>query len=97
MALSELMTLIILAACFNAIHFTTADEGLFYTAAVYEHKVLLNTQPNVAVGRQAALQHMYRNLEVFEQQVTSAAQQVMYRVCAAVGGKAQALIFTMSS
>ncbi|XP_027031834.1 biotinidase [Tachysurus fulvidraco] len=75
MALSELMTLIILAACFNGIHFSTADEGLFYTAAVYEHKVLLNTQPNVAMGRQAALQHMYRNLEVFEQQVTSAAQQ----------------------
>ncbi|KAK3532033.1 hypothetical protein QTP86_003479 [Hemibagrus guttatus] len=74
MTLSELRA-VILAAWFTGIHFTLAEEGLFYTAAVYEHQVLLNPEPKVVVGRKAALQHMDRNLEVFEKQATSAARQ----------------------
>lgn len=76
MAQSELWT-VILAACFSGVHFSTAEEGLFYTASVYEHQVLLNPQPKVVLGRKAALQQMDRNLEVFETQATSAARQVM--------------------
>lgn len=67
---------VILAAWFSGTHFAIAEEDLFYTAAVYEHQVLLNPDPEVAVGRKAALQHMNRNLVVFEKQATSAAQQV---------------------
>ncbi|TSO47158.1 Biotinidase [Bagarius yarrelli] len=71
MALCGLMAVILAAG----IHFSTAEGDLFYTAAVYEHRVLLNPEPEVTVGRKAALQHMNRNLEVFEKQATFAAQQ----------------------
>lgn len=67
---------VLLAAWFAGTHFAVAEEGLFYTAAVYEHQVLLNPDPKVVVGRKTALQHMNRNLEVFEKQSTSAAHQV---------------------
>lgn len=70
------LAVVILAAWFTGTPVTVAEEDLFYTAAVYEHKVVLNPEPKVAVGRKAALQHMNRNLEVFEKQATSAAQQV---------------------
>ncbi|XP_060798616.1 biotinidase [Neoarius graeffei] len=66
---------VILAAWLSGARLSTAEEDLFYTAAVFEHQVLLNPEPKVAVGRKAALQHMDRNLEVFEKQATSAAQQ----------------------
>lgn len=70
------LAVVTLAAWFAGTHLAVAEEDLFYTAAVYEHQVLLNPEPKVAVGRKAALQHMNRNLEVFETQATSAAQQV---------------------
>lgn len=76
MALRGLRT-VILTCWFAGTHLSVAGEHLVYTAAVYEHQVLLNPNPKVAVGRKVALQHMNRNLEVFEKQATSAAQQVM--------------------
>ncbi|KAL2080651.1 hypothetical protein ACEWY4_024444 [Coilia grayii] len=46
-----------------------------YVAAVYEHVVVLNPNPGVAISRFAALEHMLKNLEVFEEQAALAAQQ----------------------
>ncbi|KAM9493461.1 biotinidase [Clarias gariepinus] len=74
MALCE-CTVVVLVAWFTRIHFTIAQEELFYTAAVYEHRVHLNPDPKVVVGRNAALQHMNQNLEVFKRQATAAAEQ----------------------
>lgn len=67
---------VLLAVVFSGTHYAVEEQDFFYTAAVYEHKVHLNPDPKVTVGRKVALQHMYRNLEVFEKQATSAAQQV---------------------
>ncbi|KAG5264343.1 hypothetical protein AALO_G00252700 [Alosa alosa] len=50
-------------------------ESPSYVAAVYEHLVVLNPNPRVALGRRAALEHMQKNLDVFEQQAALAAQQ----------------------
>ncbi|XP_010768573.1 biotinidase [Notothenia coriiceps] len=46
-----------------------------YIAAVYEHNVILNPDPRVPLSRPAALQHMQRNLDIYEQQAARAAQQ----------------------
>lgn len=54
---------------------TEAGVGSSYVAAVYEHKVILNPEPEVVLSRPAALQHMLRNLDVYEQQAARAAQQ----------------------
>lgn len=48
-----------------------------YVAAVYEHRVILNPEPNVPLSRQDALQHMQKNLEIYEEQAALAAQQVL--------------------
>ncbi|XP_064873961.1 biotinidase-like [Oncorhynchus nerka] len=51
-------------------------EGtLSYVAAVYEHKVILNPEPHVPLSRAAALEHMMRNLKVYEEQAARAAEQ----------------------
>lgn len=47
-----------------------------YVAAVYEHNVVLNPEPHVPLSRHDALQHMWRNLDVYEEQAALAAQQV---------------------
>uniref|UniRef100_A0A3Q0SSP9 Biotinidase n=1 Tax=Amphilophus citrinellus TaxID=61819 RepID=A0A3Q0SSP9_AMPCI len=46
-----------------------------YVAAVYEHKVILNPDPRVPVSRHDALQHMQKNLDIYEEQAARAAQQ----------------------
>ncbi|XP_054619310.1 biotinidase [Dunckerocampus dactyliophorus] len=46
-----------------------------YFAAVYEHRVILNPEPLVPLSRSNALQHMQRNLDVYEEQAALAAQQ----------------------
>ncbi|XP_030597311.1 biotinidase-like [Archocentrus centrarchus] len=51
----------------------TAD--LSYIAAVYEHKIILNPDPRVPVPRLKALQHMQKNLDIYEEQAARAAQQ----------------------
>lgn len=53
---------------------STADSS--YVAAVYEHKVILNLDPRVPVSRHDALQHMQKNLDIYEEQAARAAQQV---------------------
>ncbi|XP_073319740.1 biotinidase-like [Pagrus major] len=46
-----------------------------YVAAVYEHNVILNPEPHVPLSRPAALQHLQRNLDIYEEQAARAAQQ----------------------
>ncbi|KAM9336588.1 biotinidase-like [Symphorus nematophorus] len=46
-----------------------------YIAAVYEHNIVLNPDPRTPVSRLAALQHMQKNLDVYEKQAALAAQQ----------------------
>lgn len=47
-----------------------------YVAAVYEHRLFLNPDPRVPLSRPEALQHLQKNLNVFEHQASRAAQQV---------------------
>lgn len=47
-----------------------------YVAAVYEHNVILNPNPHVPLSRPEALQHMQKNLDIYEEQAARAAQQV---------------------
>lgn len=47
-----------------------------YVAAVYEHKIILNPDPHTPVSRHDALQHMKKNLDIYEEQAARAAQQV---------------------
>ncbi|XP_029299427.1 LOW QUALITY PROTEIN: biotinidase [Cottoperca gobio] len=46
-----------------------------YVAAVYEHNLILNPEPRVPQTRSAALQHMQKNLDIYEEQAARAAQQ----------------------
>lgn len=47
-----------------------------YVAAVYEHHVILNPEPHVPLSRLAALQHLQKNLDIYEEQAARAARQV---------------------
>lgn len=47
-----------------------------YVAAVYEHHLILNPDPRVPLSRLEALEHLQKNLDVFEDQAARAAQQV---------------------
>ncbi|KAJ7991637.1 hypothetical protein DPEC_G00285960 [Dallia pectoralis] len=49
--------------------------GPSYVAAVYEHRVILNPEPHVPLSRSAALAHMMRNLQVYEEQALLAAKR----------------------
>ncbi|XP_030644764.1 biotinidase [Chanos chanos] len=73
------MAVFILTTAFVALFLS---EGLVvkaevpsYIAAVYEHHVILNPEPHVPIEREAALVHMNKNLDVFEEQAASAAKQ----------------------
>ncbi|XP_030644757.1 biotinidase-like [Chanos chanos] len=73
------MAVLILTTAFVALFLS---EGLVlkaevpsYIAAVYEHHVILNPDPRVQLEREAALVHMNKNLDVFEEQAASAAKQ----------------------
>ncbi|XP_041664103.1 biotinidase-like [Cheilinus undulatus] len=46
-----------------------------YIAAVYEHILIQNPEPHIPLPRSAALQHMKKNLEIYEEQAAEAAQQ----------------------
>uniref|UniRef100_A0A4W5KHS4 Biotinidase n=1 Tax=Hucho hucho TaxID=62062 RepID=A0A4W5KHS4_9TELE len=54
---------------------TVGTPGPSYVAAVYEHRVILNPEPHVPLSRAAALEHMMRNLKVYEEQAARAAEQ----------------------
>lgn len=63
-----------------ALIFTPTNAANFsYVAAVYEHNVILNPDPRVPLSRLEALQHLQKNLDVFEEQAARAAQQVPTR------------------
>ncbi|XP_078123845.1 biotinidase-like [Sander vitreus] len=47
----------------------------WYVAAVYEHNLILNPEPDVPLSRLDALQHMQKNLDIYEEQAAQAAQQ----------------------
>lgn len=65
--------------CLYSVLFVRAenDSGRSYVAAVYEHLVNLNPEPHVPLSREAALQHMYKSLDVYEEQAALAAGKVM--------------------
>lgn len=46
-----------------------------YVAAVYEHALILNPEPHVPLSRPAALLHLQKNLDIYEEQTARAAQQ----------------------
>ncbi|XP_029919300.1 biotinidase [Myripristis murdjan] len=54
---------------------TETTLGRSFIAAVYEHRVILNPEPHVALARPAALQHLHANLDEYERQAARAARQ----------------------
>uniref|UniRef100_A0A8I5U6F5 Biotinidase n=1 Tax=Pongo abelii TaxID=9601 RepID=A0A8I5U6F5_PONAB len=50
-------------------------EAEYYMAAVYEHPSILSLNPLALVSRQEALELMNQNLDIYEQQVMTAAQK----------------------
>lgn len=53
-------------------------EGLdtgYYVAAVYEHQLIQSPDPLALVSRKQALELMNQNLDVYEEQVMTAAQK----------------------
>ncbi|KAK2921189.1 hypothetical protein Q8A73_000674 [Channa argus] len=61
--------------CFSDAGQSESEVDSWYVAAVYEHHVILNPEPRVPLSRTAALQHMQKNLDVYEEQAALAAQQ----------------------
>ncbi|XP_068567189.1 biotinidase isoform X2 [Cebidichthys violaceus] len=59
----------------SAVGQTEPDVDSSYVAAVYEHNLVLNPEPRVPLSRPAALQHMQKNLDVYEEQAARASQQ----------------------
>ncbi|KAG9476195.1 hypothetical protein GDO78_002988 [Eleutherodactylus coqui] len=52
-----------------------ANAAHYYTAAVYEHHVLLNHNSKALSNRTFALEFMAKNLDIYEQQVGAAAER----------------------
>lgn len=63
----------------SGLHLILAADHPSYVAAVYEHRVRLNSNPRVPLDRRSALEHMKQNLHVFEEQAVLAAQQVHFQ------------------
>lgn len=61
--------------CYQVVSGRVKEEAR-YVAAVYEHESILSPNPTALVGRQAALELMGRNLDIYEQQAAAAARQV---------------------
>ncbi|XP_034561410.1 biotinidase-like [Notolabrus celidotus] len=59
----------------TSIVLTQPDTGSLYIAAVYEHNLILNPEPRVQLSRDAALGHLQKNLDIYEEQAARAAQQ----------------------
>ncbi|MBN3298061.1 BTD Biotinidase, partial [Amia calva] len=73
MQLSVLIKIAALWQC--SFGLSQASEGAHYIAAVYEHNIIFNPDPKVPRSRQAALDHMKENLDIYEEQVAAAAKQ----------------------
>ncbi|XP_035039064.1 biotinidase-like [Hippoglossus stenolepis] len=54
---------------------TESAPGSSYVAAVYEHHLVLNPEPQVPLSRPEALRHVEKNLQIYEEQSEKAAQQ----------------------
>ncbi|XP_034747233.1 biotinidase-like isoform X2 [Etheostoma cragini] len=70
--------LLIVVVSFSLISAVVQTEPVmdpWYVAAVYEHKVILNPEPGVPLSRLDALQHMQKNLDIYEEQAARAARQ----------------------
>lgn len=67
------------AVCtFVLLFFAPTDAVDFsYVAAVYEHNLIMNPNPRAPLSRLEALQHLQKNLDIFEDQAARAAQQVL--------------------
>lgn len=82
MSLRVLLTVVVSVLYLSPVMLTRARDrtegtpGPSYVAAVYEHRVILNPEPHVPLSRAAALEHMMRNLKVYEEQAARAAEQV---------------------
>lgn len=50
-------------------------EAEYYVAAVYQHPSILSPNPLALISRQEALELMNQNLDIYEQQVMTAAQK----------------------
>ncbi|XP_034747235.1 biotinidase [Etheostoma cragini] len=59
----------------SSVSLTESDVDPWYVAAVYEHNVILNPEPGVPLSRVDALQHMQKNLDIYEEQAARAARQ----------------------
>ncbi|XP_071357273.1 biotinidase-like isoform X1 [Trachinotus anak] len=59
----------------SAIGRTEHVAGSTYVAAVYEHRIILEPESHVPLSRPAALKHMQKNLDIYEEQAALAAQQ----------------------
>uniref|UniRef100_A0A8C5MUQ2 Biotinidase n=1 Tax=Leptobrachium leishanense TaxID=445787 RepID=A0A8C5MUQ2_9ANUR len=66
-----------LVVCLFCCQFTSLQvHGLeYYVAAVYEHHSVLNPNPTALTDRRSALEFMAQNLDVYEAQVTAAAEK----------------------
>lgn len=71
-----LRVVIFVSFCLTSAVVRTEPADSSYVAAVYEHNVILNPEPRVPLSRPAALTHLQRNLDVYEEQAGRAAQQV---------------------
>uniref|UniRef100_I3JXQ3 Biotinidase n=1 Tax=Oreochromis niloticus TaxID=8128 RepID=I3JXQ3_ORENI len=69
----KMLFIIAVVSVYLASVISTADSS--YVAAVYEHKVILNPDPRTPMSRHEALQHMQKNLDIYEEQAARAAQQ----------------------
>ncbi|XP_030045834.1 biotinidase [Microcaecilia unicolor] len=61
--------------CYQVVLPEVIQEGHYYIAAVYEHRAILNPNPTALSNRASALALMNRNLDIYEAQVDTAAQQ----------------------
>lgn len=68
--------LVVVFSLTTAVVHTEPAVDSSYVAAVYEHNVILNPEPHVPLSRLAALQHLQKNLDIYEEQAARAAQQV---------------------
>ncbi|XP_051797431.1 biotinidase-like [Acanthochromis polyacanthus] len=69
------MLLLVVVSVFLSVGHSDPAVGSSYVAGVYEHHVILNPDPIVPVNRSEALQHLKKNLDIYEEQAARAAKQ----------------------
>ncbi|XP_020487254.2 biotinidase [Labrus bergylta] len=73
-----MFSFVVFSVCYSLISAVVQvepSEISSYVAAVYEHSLILNPEPHVPLSRAASLQHLQRNLDIYEQQAARASQQ----------------------